>query len=76
MWGAMAEETRERCESISPIAKFDEGPRRCRGEKGHNGLHYASVSDGRYVNSEWDYTDHWDDDGNFRHPPKPPWERA
>jgi len=54
-----------RCESTSPIAKFDEGPRRCRGIKGHKGDHHAKTSDGRYIEPQYDYEDTWNDEGQW-----------
>jgi hypothetical protein len=53
--------TTDRCESLSPIYKFDEGPRLCRGEKNHKGDHYAKTSDGRYVDPQYDYGVTWKD---------------
>lgn len=50
-----------RCESTSPIYKFDEGPRQCRGTQGHDGPHYARTSDGRYVDPQFDYDVTWED---------------
>lgn len=60
-------ENKERCESHSPIEKFDEGPRRCVKEKGHKGNHAAKTSDGRYVDPRWDYDCVWDDNNNWIH---------
>lgn len=51
----------ERCESHSPGYKFDEGPRRCRGDKGHTGKHWAKTSDGRAVDPRFDYEITWDE---------------
>ena len=53
---------KERCESKSPIYKFDEGDRRCRLEKGHDGPHSALTSDGRHVAvAAHDYWIKWED---------------
>jgi hypothetical protein len=51
----------ERCESNSPIIKFDEGPRQCRKEKGHDGPHCAKTSDGKNVDPQYDYEVRWID---------------
>lgn len=56
----------ERCESTSPIIKFDEGPRRCHKEKGHDGNHYAKTSDGQHVDPQYDYGCSWNDEGWVR----------
>jgi hypothetical protein len=55
----------DRCPSTSPIQKFDEGPRQCRKEKGHAGPHYALTSDGKYVDTLYDYACRWDDEGRW-----------
>lgn len=55
----------DRCESIAPIAKFDEGPRRCRGEKEHRGNHWGYTSDAQHVEPRFDYIDKWNDQGHF-----------
>ena len=51
----------DRCESTSPIYKFDEGPRQCRADKGHAGKHWAKTSDGARVDLQYDYDVTWDD---------------
>lgn len=59
--------TEHRCESTSPIAKFDEGPRRCVREENHTGCHKAKVSDGRYVRAVYDHTLWWSDSAWVSH---------
>jgi hypothetical protein len=51
-----------RCESTSPIEKFDEGPRQCQFLKGHSGSHYAKTSGGRHVDPQYDYDVTWEDE--------------
>jgi len=51
----------QRCESRSPIYKFDESPRRCRRETGHKDKHWAKTSDGRNVDTLYDYEVFWED---------------
>lgn len=56
----------ERCESVSPIAKFDGGPVHCERAKGHSGLHWGKNYDVSYEAAPCGYqTRAWDDDGNF-----------
>lgn len=51
----------DRCRAKSPIYKFDEGPRQCRGEAGHTGAHFAKTSDGAHVDRLYDYDVIWTD---------------
>lgn len=57
--------TDERCESKSPICKFDTGPVQCQAKKGHGGVHYGRNYDVSYEVAPGGESRSWDDEGRM-----------